>query len=60
MDNIEKPEFKLIGLKLHKKTSNKDGQSTIECGNLWQKFEKENFSMQIPYKTGDQIYAVYL
>jgi predicted transcriptional regulator YdeE len=42
-----------------KDSFNKEGQSTIECGNLWQKFEKENLSAQIPHKAGDEIYAVY-
>ena len=59
MDNIRKPEFKLIGLKLDGKTINEGGQSSIDCGMLWQKFEKENFAKKIPDKLGDEIYAVY-
>jgi len=59
MDKIKKPEFKLIGLKLDNKTTNEGGQSSIDCGNLWQKFEKENFVERIPDKLGDQVYAVY-
>lgn len=59
MDNIKKSEFKLIGLKLDGKTINEGGQSNIDCGNLWQKFEKENFAQRIPDKLGDEIYAVY-
>jgi predicted transcriptional regulator YdeE len=59
MGNINKSEFKLIGLKLDKKTINKGGQSNIDCGSLWQKFEKENFAERIPGKLGDEIYAVY-
>lgn len=43
MEKIEKTKFKLIGLKLDHKTTNEGGQSGIDCGNLWQKFEKENF-----------------
>jgi predicted transcriptional regulator YdeE len=31
--------FKLVGLKLDKKTTNENGQSNFDCGNLWQKFE---------------------
>ena len=59
MAKIEKTEFKLIGLKLDHKTTNEGGQSSIDCGNLWQKFEKENFADRIPDKLSDEIYAVY-
>ncbi|MET3115574.1 putative transcriptional regulator YdeE [Pedobacter sp. CG_S7] len=59
MEKIEKSEFKLIGLKLDHKTTNEGGQSSIDCGNLWQKFETENFAESIPDKLGDEIYAVY-
>ena len=52
-------EFKLIGIKLGKKTTNEGGQSSIDCGNLWQKFEKENFIEIIPNKLGEEIYSVY-
>lgn len=51
--------FTLVGLKLESKTTNEGGQSGIDCGILWQKFEKENFSDRIPNKLGDEIYAVY-
>ena len=51
--------FKLIGLKLDKKTTNEGGQSNIDCGGLWQKFEARDFAGQIPNKLGDEIYAVY-
>lgn len=59
MEKIQLAAFKLIGIKLDKKTSNEDGQSSIDCGNLWQKFETENYSDQIPNKLSDDIYAVY-
>ncbi|MGC1631937.1 MAG: GyrI-like domain-containing protein [Gelidibacter sp.] len=59
MEKIEKSEFKLIGLKLDHKTTNEDGQSSIDCGNLWQKFEIENFAERIPDKLTNEIYAVY-
>ena len=59
MDKIKKNEFKLIGLKLDKKTTNQNGQSGLDCGNLWQKFEKENFVEKIPNKLSEEIYAVY-
>ena len=59
MDKTEKDAFKLIGLKLNNKTTNESGQSGIDCGNLWQKFETENFAERIPGKLSDEIYAVY-
>jgi predicted transcriptional regulator YdeE len=51
--------FKLAGLKLDKKTTNEGGQSNIDCGNLWQKFETENIREKIPAKLTDDIFAVY-
>jgi predicted transcriptional regulator YdeE len=51
--------FKLIGLQLGKKTTNENGQSGIDCGTLWQKFETENIAGKIPDTLGNEIYAVY-
>lgn len=51
--------FKLIGLKLNKKTKNENGQSGIDCGELWQHFETNKIAELIPNKTSDVIYAVY-
>lgn len=59
MEKIEKTAFKLIGLKLDHKTTNEGGQSGIDCGNLWQKFETENFAANIPNKLSKEIFAVY-
>jgi predicted transcriptional regulator YdeE len=59
MNTIKQSGFKLIGLRLNGKTSNENGQSGIDCGNLWQKFEKEHITDRISGKIGDEIYAVY-
>lgn len=59
MDKIELEEIKLIGLALATTTTNELGQSGIDCGNLWQKFEKENYADKIPNKQTDEILAVY-
>ena len=59
MEKIKLPGFNLVGIKLDKKTTNSGGQSNIDCGSLWQKFEKENFSARISNKVSDEIYAVY-
>lgn len=60
MENkLSKPGFTLIGLKLPGKTTNENGQASIDCGNLWQQFEKGKVVEQIPNKTDNTIYAVY-
>lgn len=57
--NIEIEEINLIGLALKTKTSNINEQAMIDCGNLWQQFEKENIAGQIPNKLDEDILAVY-
>lgn len=52
-------EFKLIGIKLNKSTTNENGQSAKDCGELWQSFEMNAIANQIPNKLSDSIYAVY-
>lgn len=59
MEKIRIARFKLIGLQLAQRTTNVNGQSGIDCGNLWQKFETENFKERISDKLGEEIYAVY-
>jgi predicted transcriptional regulator YdeE len=59
MTTLHLKEIKLIGISLKKKTSNLDGQSSIDCGNLWQKFENENYIDKIPKKLSEEIVAVY-
>lgn len=52
-------KFKLIGLKLNRRTSNENGQSAKDCGDLWQTFEMNSIAKQIPNKAVETIYAVY-
>jgi predicted transcriptional regulator YdeE len=59
MVKISLKEIKLIGLALEKKTTNQNGQSAIDCGSHWQKFETGNYAEQIPTKTSKEIFAVY-
>ncbi len=59
MKKIELEAFKLIGIALEKKTINENGQAGIDCGNLWQKFEKGGYTNKIPGKLSDEIFAVY-
>ena len=51
--------FTLAGLKLDKKTVNANGQSAVDCGQLWQQFVSEGIAGKISDKVNDTIYAVY-
>lgn len=59
MERTVKEEFQLIGLSLGRKTWNEAGQSSIDCGNLWEKFETGRFAQRIPNAVSNAIYAVY-
>lgn len=59
MNEVEIPEITLIGLTLKAKTTNTNGQSAIDCGNLWQEFEKGKYAEIIPNKLSEEIFAVY-
>ena len=54
MEKIKLTGFKLIGIRLDKKTTNSGGQSAIDCGNLWQKFERRIFPLAYQTKSGDE------
>ncbi|WP_207420705.1 GyrI-like domain-containing protein [Desertivirga brevis] len=56
---VQMAGFKLIGLKLLEKTTNENGQSGIDCGNLWQEFESHSVIDRIPDKLEHKVYAVY-
>lgn len=59
MNTVELEEAKLVGLALKAKTTNINEQSNIDCGNLWQEFEKGKYAEIIPNKLTDEILAVY-
>jgi len=59
MSNIKKDSICLIGLALKKKTFNANGQSSIDCGNLWREFEKRNIASQISNTLDGDVLAVY-
>jgi len=52
-------EIRLMGVSLKSKTTNLNGQSALDCGNLWQAFERSNYLKQIPDRLSDSVYAVY-
>jgi len=55
----QKENFKLVGLKLDKKTFNANGQAAVDCGSLWQKFMSEGVADKVTGKLSTDIYAVY-
>jgi len=57
--NNKMTSFKLIGLKLNRKSKNENGQSGKDCGELWQYFEENKIAELIPNKISETIYAVY-
>ncbi|MES2274588.1 MAG: effector binding domain-containing protein [Bacteroidota bacterium] len=59
MNTIEQETIHLIGLSLEHQTTNANGQSAIDCGNLWTAFEKGNYAQQVPAKMGEALFAVY-
>jgi predicted transcriptional regulator YdeE len=59
MAKIELQKIKLTGISLKNKTTNRNGQSNIDCGSLWQKFETGKYADKIPGKLNDEILAVY-
>ena len=59
MKNQELTSITLIGISLKSKTTNEHRQSNTDCGNLWQKFEKESVFNKIENKLSDEIFAVY-
>lgn len=58
-NDLELSTTTLIGLKLPSKTTNKNGQSMKDCGELWIRFEKEGVFSQIPNRLSDETLAVY-
>ena len=55
----KKDDFKLAGIKLCRKTTNQNKQSSKDCGELWQKFETDKIFDIIPEKVSNEVYAVY-
>lgn len=52
-------EIKLIGLALKNKTSNINGQSHLDCKNLWHTFEDAKLAETIPDKISKEVLGVY-
>jgi predicted transcriptional regulator YdeE len=57
--DIQNTSFKLAGLKLGYKTTNKDNKAMDDCGALWQHFGGSFIGAKIRKKVNNDIYAVY-
>lgn len=57
MQTVKIKPFNLIGISI--RTTNENGQSSKEIGELWQKFMSENTVSKIPNKIGNDIYSLY-
>lgn len=57
MKTIKKESFKIIGIKV--RTTNENGQSAKDIGQLWEKFMSENIAEKIPNKVEASIFSVY-
>ncbi|GAA3513609.1 GyrI-like domain-containing protein [Aquimarina addita] len=57
METQKKEAFKVIGIKV--RTTNNNGQSAIDIGQLWEKFMTENILEAIPNKINSDILSIY-
>jgi len=58
MDNeLQLDAFKIIGISV--RTTNENGQSTIDLGKLWNRFYADGFLWTIPDRINDDIYSIY-
>ena len=54
---ISLPGFYILGIAT--RTTNKGGRSQIDIGELWKRFFAEDLFLQIPRRSGDDIYCLY-
>ncbi len=59
MAKESKMKMTFVGIELESKTTNEGGKSAIDCGRLWQEFERGKYFEKIPNKLSDEIMAVY-
>lgn len=50
-------EFSVVGIAV--RTTNKNGQSQKDIGNLWGKFMSENVAAKVQNKISDNLYCIY-
>jgi predicted transcriptional regulator YdeE len=56
-EQVDSPGIFVTGIAI--RTTNMDGKSQVDIGNLWSKFMNENIAGQIEAKISDDIYCVY-
>ncbi|MEO7522649.1 MAG: GyrI-like domain-containing protein [Ferruginibacter sp.] len=59
MDKVKIAETRLIGISLQKSTTNTNGQSGIDCKELWDQFVHDKHIESIIGKVNDNIFGVY-
>ena len=57
MDKVTIKEFTIIGISV--RTTNENGQSAKDIGELWNKFMSEGILEKIPNKVDNTIYSIY-
>ncbi len=57
MDKVTIKAFKVIGISV--RTTNENGQSAKDIGELWNKFMTEGILAKIPNKVDNTIYSIY-
>lgn len=57
MQKVKIESFKVIGITVN--TTNENGQSTKDIGQLWEKFMSEGTANKIPNKVDETIFSVY-
>lgn len=57
MQNVKIEPFKVIGISV--RTTNENGQSAQDIGQLWARFMSEKIGEQVPNKSSEDVYCVY-
>ena len=57
MQKVKIEPFKVIGIAV--RTTNENGQSAQDIGQLWQKFMSEGIAAQIPNKLDSNVFSIY-
>lgn len=56
-EKVQVEPFKIMGIQVH--TTNEDGQSAKDMGELWGRFYAENIISQVQNPAGNEVYVIY-
>ena len=56
-EKVQVEPFKIMGIQVH--TTNQNGQSAKDMGELWGRFNGENVMSQIQHPSGSEVYVIY-